>query len=254
MMACPTCSKRVLSHAKGIQCYYCENTYHMKCISLETDYISQLKENHENWLCGSCITDIFPFNKLENEDDFRQAILMKLENELIISNLIYNPHESNSFDFSYCDEFDPDANFFCQQNIFSGYTCPYYTEDGLNGKMSSFMSQDEQHFSICHMSIRSIRANLQNFESYLQLLNIEFSVIGITETWFDDTSCLLYSMQNYNCIENHRKNQSGGGVAILLRDGIPYKQRTDCLYLMTIVNLVLLKLKSQYLDMKKRLW
>ena len=34
-------------------------------------------------------------------------------------------------------------------------------------------------------------------------------------------------MSNYNFIENHRKNQSGGGVAILLRYGIPYKQRTD---------------------------
>ena len=78
--------------------------------------------------------------------------------------------------------------------------------------MSSFMSQDEQYFSICHMDVRSIRANLQNFESYLQLLNIDFFVIGITETWLDYTSCLLYSMSNYNFIENHRQNQSGGGV------------------------------------------
>ena len=76
-------------------------------------------------------------------------------------------------------------------------------------------------------NIRSIRVNLQNFESYLQLLNIEFSVIGITETWLDDISCLLYTMPNYNFIENHRNNKSGGGVAIFLRDGIPFKQRTD---------------------------
>ena len=152
---------------------------------------------------------------------------MKLENELLISNITFNPHESNSFDLSYCTEFDPDANFFCQQNIFLGYACSYYAEDELNDKMSSFMSRDEQYFSLCHINIWSIRANLQNFESYLQLLNIEFSVIGITETWLDDISCLLYTMPNYNFIENHRKNKSGGGVAIFLRDGIPYKQRTD---------------------------
>ena len=226
IMACPACSKRVLSHAYSIQYYYCENTYHMKCISLEIDYISQLKENRENWLCGCCITDIFPYNRL-HDDEFSQAILMKLENELMISNLIFDPHESNSFDLSYCTEFDPDANFFCQQNIFSGYACSYYAEGELNDKMSSFMSRDEQYFSLCHINIRSIRANLQNFESYLQLLNIEFSVIGITENWLDDISCLLYTIPNYNFIENHRKNKSGGGVAIFLRDGIPYKQRTD---------------------------
>ena len=117
IMACPTCSKRVLSHAYSIQCHYCENTYHMKCISLEIDYISQLKENRENWLCGCCITDIFPYNRLD-DDEFSQAILMKLENELMISNLIFNPHESNSFDLSHCTEFDPDANFFVNKIYF----------------------------------------------------------------------------------------------------------------------------------------
>ena len=117
IMACPTCSKRVLSHAYSMQCHYCENTYHMKCISLEIDYISQLKDNRENWLCGCCITDIFPYNRLD-DDEFSQAILMKLENELMISNLIFNPHESNSFDLSYCTEFDPDANFFVNKIYF----------------------------------------------------------------------------------------------------------------------------------------
>ena len=92
-MACATCSKRVLSHAYSIQCHYCETSYHMKCISLEAEFISQLKESHENWLCCTCIKYLFPYNQLE-DDDFSQAILMKLENELKISNLIYNPHES----------------------------------------------------------------------------------------------------------------------------------------------------------------
>ena len=178
-------------------------------------------------MCGACIRDLFPYNQLEDDDDFSQAILMNLEKEIKISNLIYNPHESNSFDCNYCTEFDPDVNFFCQQNIFSWYACSYYNEDSLNDKMSSFMSCDEEYFSICHMNIRSLRANLHNFESYLQLLGIKFSVIGMTETWLDDTSCLLYSMPKYNFVESHRKNQSGGGVAIFLRDGMLYKQRTD---------------------------
>ena len=55
--------------------------------------------------------DIFPYNRLD-DDEFSQAILLKLENKLMMSNLIFNPHESNSFDLSYCTEFDSDANFF----------------------------------------------------------------------------------------------------------------------------------------------
>ena len=101
-------------------------------------------------MCGACIRDLFPYNQLEDDDDFSQAILMNLEKELKISNFIYNPHESISFDYNYCTEFDPDVNFFCQQNIFWGYACSYYNEDSLNDKMSSFMSCDEEYFSICH--------------------------------------------------------------------------------------------------------
>ena len=93
--------------------------------------------------------------------------------------------------------------------------------------MISFMSCDEEYFSIYHINIRRLKANLQNFESYLQLLSIKFSVIEMTDTWLDDTSCLLYSMPKYNFVESHRKNKSGGGVAIFLRDGMLYKQRTD---------------------------
>ena len=59
-----------------------------------TEYISQLKESRENWMCGACIGDLFPYNQLENDDDFSQAILMNLEKELKISNLICYPHES----------------------------------------------------------------------------------------------------------------------------------------------------------------
>ena len=112
-------------------------------------------------MCGACIRDLFPHNQLEDDDDFSQAILMNLEKELKISNLIYNPHESISFDYNYCTEFDPDVNFFCQQNIFSGYACSYYNEDSLNDKMSSFMSCDEEYFSICHINIRSLRGEFQ---------------------------------------------------------------------------------------------
>ena len=34
-------------------------------------------------------------------------------------------------------------------------------------------------------------------------------------------------MPKYNFVESHRKNKSGGGVAIFLSDGMLYKQRTD---------------------------
>ena len=186
-----------------------------------------MMHNRENWMCGVCTREIFPFNNIEDEDVFHKATQMSSRNELIVSNLIYNPLELNSFDFSFCSEFDPDVNFFCQQNLFSGYSCNYYLEDSFNDRLKSLCFSQEQVFSICHLNIRSMKSNLSNFENYLQLLQNEFTVIGITETWLNNTTCQLYKMDNYNMIDNHRDDKMGGGVAIFLKNDIAYKQRTD---------------------------
>ena len=77
-----------------------------------------MMHNRENWMCGVCTREIFPFNNIEDEHVFHKATQMSSRNELIVSNLIYNPLESNSFDFSFCSEFDPDVNFFVNKISF----------------------------------------------------------------------------------------------------------------------------------------
>ena len=37
----------------------------------------------------------------------------------------------------------------------------------------------------------------------------------------------LVDIPNYTMISNHRMNSKGGGTAILIRNGIPYKTRKD---------------------------
>ena len=54
-----------------------------------------------------------------------------------------------------------------------------------------------------------------------------FTALGITETWLNDANCKLYGMENYNLIEKHRENRSGGGVAVLLRKELLYSDRYD---------------------------
>ena len=182
-----------------------------------------MMHNKDNWMCCVCTKEIFPFNNIEDKDVFHEATQMSSRNEHIVSNLIYNPLESNSFDFSFCSEFDPDVNFFCQQNLLSGYSCNHYLDDSFHDRLNSLCFSQDQVFSICHLNIRSMKSNLSNFENYLQLLQNEFTVIGITETWLNNTTCQLYKMDNYNMIDNHRDDKMGGGVAILLNNDIAYK-------------------------------
>ena len=43
-------------------------------------------------------------------------------------------------------------------------------------------------FSFLHLNIRSLPHNLVKLTDYLSCLNIKFSVIGISETWLNDSS------------------------------------------------------------------
>ena len=82
-------------------------------------------------------------------------------------------------------------------------------------------------FLLCHINIRSMKANLTSFEICLQNLEFEFSVIGITETWLTDSNSDLYNINGFNVVETYRTGRSGGGVGIFLRNNILYQIRSD---------------------------
>ena len=59
------------------------------------------------------------------------------------------------------------------------------------------------------------------------MLQYDFQIIGLSETWLSDNDCDLYDIKGFNIIEKHRSCQSGGGVAICLKSHIEYKNRSD---------------------------
>ena len=130
--------------------------------------------------------------------------------------LIYNPFQSNENDYIIGSDFDPDLNFYCEQNVFSGSLWKYFTEESFNEKISSLCTEDVLSFSLCHINIRSIKANLGDFDNYMRMLNRDFSIIGVTETWLNDVTCDLYGMSGYELIEKHRTNKVGGGIGLFV--------------------------------------
>ena len=80
---------------------------------------------------------------------------------------------------------------------------------------------------MCHINIRSIPANLGSLEVYLQCLNFDFSIIGISETCLSDNNCDLFYLNGYNLVEKHRSCKKGGGVGLFINKEIPYVYRCD---------------------------
>ena len=69
---------------------------------------------------------------------------------------------------------------------------------------------------------RSMHRNFSAFFVYLDLLKFKFSFICLTETWLREHSCNLYGLENYDFIENHRKDKTGGGVSISVNKSVQF--------------------------------
>ena len=79
---------------------------------------------------------------------------------------------------------------------------------------------------MCHLNIRSKSKNLSSFENYLEIIQYDFTIIGLTETWLNDTNYDCYGLQGYHFIEQHRSSM-GGWVALCIMKHLNYLERHD---------------------------
>ena len=185
---CPTCQRHVLPHAIQVKCSTCHRIYHMKCISLNLNDQSYIQANRNTWYCVSCITTCFPFNHIENDDTFKVEISnLDIESKDIesLSQLLFNPFELNNDDIysPLCDR-DPDVNYY---DLLETHVqqCNYYFENSFLPVIQNKLKYNNV-FSLCHINIRSLKANLPSFEVCLENLGYQFSIIGMSETWLSE--------------------------------------------------------------------
>lgn len=227
---CPVCLKRVLSHSQSIYCTFCKNYIHKNCL-LDPE-ILELAQNDENWVCSVCLSNQLPFNHFDNDDEFMSNLDSICTNSKLnvpfLKDKIFNVLENDDLNtLLSIDEIDPDFQFFNDKNYFDNISnCHYYTESSFMSKFSSMDSHDLK-LSIINFNIRSMKKNLHYFEMYLNNINFMPSVIALTETWLKETTAELYCNEGYNIENQYRKTQLGGGVSLLIKNGIEYVKRQD---------------------------
>jgi hypothetical protein len=108
-------------------------------------------------------------------------------NTSVLASLSYNPLFANANQhLTLANDADPDSHFYCDLNYFCDY---FIIEDQFNKLIQNEIHCSSQ-FSIFHLNIRSLDRNLNKLTNLLHKLNIQFSVIGITETWLQNASHL----------------------------------------------------------------
>ena len=69
-----------------------------------------------------------------------------------------------------------------------------------------------------HLNARSLKINFDKFKLMWGNLRNLFSVIGMSETWLNDTTAKQVNITGYNFVTNHRQSKSGGWVGIYLQN------------------------------------
>ena len=81
-------------------------------------------------------------------------------------------------------------------------------------------------FRVSHLNVRSMVNKMDEIRLLIQ--SKPFDIFTVSETWL--TPSILdseVSLSGYTLVRQDRNYKRGGGTAIFVRDGIPYKHRTD---------------------------
>lgn len=101
----------------------------------------------------------------------------------------------------------------------------YFNENNLNKEIR--VLNERQHFTLLHLNIRSVPRNFCKFTSYIQNLNINFDVTGLTETWLNKANTNLYNMNGYVQRESCREGSRGDGASLYIKDDLSFIVRND---------------------------
>lgn len=120
----------------------------------------------------------------------------------------YNSHTQVS-------EIDPDNNFFDNTNI----DCQYYTVSKFNNNINV-----ANKISLIHLNSRSLPANFDSIQTYLNEFNNPFNIIAITESWLKPHNESDYSIDGYEMFSVTRSNKDQGGVVLYVDSNLCCKK------------------------------
>ena len=92
--------------------------------------------------------------------------------------------------------------------------------------------------------MKSLPKHQNELEIYLDSLNCNFSLIGLTETWLDDSKEALHDISNYTCLHRYRQNRKGGGVTITVRNGVAFKVRNDLEFVHSVTDSIFIEVEK----------
>ena len=172
------------------------------------------------------IHDDVPFHNLDNDElyDTVQSVLDKNFNESLNNSFHDSAVQSMNLQSKNLETVsDPNDNTYQHAPSF------YYTERQIASK---YLHNNINDFLILHCNIRNAKKKFDSLRSLLLNSKLNCSVIGLSETWFNNSTHLpIYTLPGYNLITNNRTGKTGGGVGLYISQRYEYKLRPELNYM-----------------------
>ena len=188
-----------------VDCKFCNSSYHKRCVYGNV--------NDELQICFNCTGNLFPFNHILDDDEFRYSLKYFHSNSIEYNRVL--SLKLNPFVF---DEIINNDSAYNLINPNSGNSCNYIFDSSFGIDVSF-----KNGFSILHLNSRSFNRNCDSIDAFLSDIDYNFSVIAISETSFNEDHSNLVDIPNYS-ISNPHANRSGGS-ALYIHNFISYKLR-----------------------------
>ena len=170
-------------------------------------------------LCSNCLSEALPFVGIVSDSDFRGALRDYREGL---------GSQASSFLDLRLDPYDDDLRGALGGAGTAVGSCAYVGGDGVAERLRSLATRSGCSLSLVFHNIRSAKGpGLELLDGELRRWGVKWDVVGLAETWLDEESEKALTMRGYQAVCASRKNKAGGGVALLIRDGLVFKERPD---------------------------
>ena len=106
--------------------------------------------------------------------------------------------------------------------------CRYVGGNEVGGRLREVASKGGCALSLLFHNLCSARGGkLELLEAELRRWAVQWDVVGLAETWLDEESEKGVAVSGYGVVCASRSGMRGGGVALLVRDGLTYRERPD---------------------------
>ena len=169
--------------------------------------------------CAVCLSEALPFNGIEGERDFRGALKEYREGL-----------GSRAFEFEEArfNPFGEEEQGTMRELDRALRGCSYTMGNEMTGCLRDLGKEGGCSLSMLFLNIRSAKGpGLELLEAEMNRWGVQWDLVGLAETWLDSESEKLVSVKGFSLVSASRRGRIGGGVALLIREGLVYRERGD---------------------------